>query len=202
MAQGELTKAVFSALRTHLLARCPTLEDLYDNFPSPTQKLKYPSGSVFMGNPRFVPLAPWVLSKGDEITSGPDSGKFPVRRIVGNNELRLQIDLWSDNKAKRHALWKEFFNGFNNNVGVAMGVSLQLADYYGVWCHYSIEDYEFIDSEAESQRSEWRIRVSVLVDCYSVIEQNETLIETIENNLELPNDPIIPPSEDDDDMII
>lgn len=195
MANGELSYSLIKSLSTHLLANCKSLKKVYDNFPNPSQKLEYPCGTIFSGKPTFNPHGDqYVLFKGAVITTGADSGKYPVQRVVGNYEFKFQLDLWCSTKFERHAIWQEFFKGFNNNSS-AMGLSLQLTEYFNTFAHYSITDFDFSDSEEQSQRSEWRIRVGILVDCVAVIERNESLIETIENNVETP-ETIAPPADE------
>jgi len=195
LAQGELSASVIKVLSAHLLARCPSLKKVYANFPNPSQKLEYPSVTVFTGKPKFNPHGDqYVIYKGDVITTGSDTGKFPVRCVVGNYEFNLQLDFWCSTKFERNAIWEEFFSGFNNNSS-AMGLSLIMPEYFNTFAHYSISDFDLSDSEEQSQRSEWRIRVGVLVDCVAVIQRNESLIQTIENTLETP-EMIEPPVEE------
>lgn len=203
MEQGELTASVVKYLSSYLKVECPSLKNAYENFPNPSQVLEYPSLTIInAGKSVFTPYGDqYVIYKGDVIDSGEDIGKFPVRRVVGNHVFNFQLDFWCSSKPERHAIFKEFFNAFNKDTN-AMGLSLQMEDYYNTFAHYSITDLDTSDSEDQSQRSEWRIKIGLVVDCMAVIERNELLIQTIENTLETPNVIPAPVPEDDGVSII
>lgn len=180
------SRALIKGLITHLKANMPSLQDAYDDFPNPNQKLKFPCLSIFAKAPDFKPLMPYVVFKGAVIPSGPDMGKLPVRKVMGSFELKLQIDLWADSKPKRALIETELMNAFAKNTSVA-GISLQLADYFDQWVRYDIDGFDYPDSGEQSQRSEWRTLITVLASCKYIVETNEFVIETIENNLETPD---------------
>ena len=197
---NEVTKTIVKALIVHLKARMPSLLEAYDDFPNPSQPLKMPGMSVFLRKPNFNPLSTYVLSKGALIASGADTGKYPVKRVVGSYDFNMQVDLWCPTKPSRHSMFQEFFAAFNNNAMVS-GLSLQVADYHNQWVRFDMDDPEFVDSQEGSQRNEWRVKIDVLANCKAIVSTNEYLIETIENNLETP-DEIESPTEEESGQII
>ena len=85
-----------------------------------------------------------------------------------------------------------------NKNPVDHGISLQLADYHNEWVRYDLTSIEFVDSEGESQMSEWRIIATVLANVRDIRESVDYLMEQIENKIvaatdELPNPPATPP---------
>lgn len=189
---NELTREISKELIAHLVANMPSIEKAYDDFPNPEQELEYPCLSVFMRTPDYEPCMPYVIYKGAKIFSGPDENKVPVRKVVGSYEFALQIDLWCQSKPQRHEIYEEFFRAFHKDHYVA-GISLQLDGYYNEWARFDLDGIEFVDSEQGSQRNEWRVLINVKANCKAITAQNEFIIETIENNLETPDDIESPP---------
>lgn len=194
-------RALILGLNTFLKANMPSLQATYDEWPNPNQKLKYPCLSTFSRAKTFVPMTPYVIAKGAEVTTGPDAGKYPVKTVMGMWDFQFQIDLWCDSKPTRALAGKELLAAFNKNRSTH-GIDLQLADYHDLWVHYSLADMTYDDSEAGSQRSEWRIKIDVLVNTREVVETFEHLIEEIENNLETPNTIESPPDDSGGTSII
>lgn len=174
--------AVLSALGAHLKANMPSLQQVLLDFPDAGTVLKMPSLTIFSGaSPAFMPLDPYPLEQGDTVNH-----RALVKRVVGEYDLNLQLDLWCPNKLTRSKLWEEFFKAFNPEVS-PMGLSLQLMDYHEIWCRYDLTGYDLGDSEESSQSGQWRARINVLANTRAVIEKTEFVIETIENTLETPD---------------
>lgn len=187
-------RGCIKGLIVHLKANMPSLKQAYDDWPNPNQKLEYPCLSIFSRNPSYMGVNPYVISKGDPIISGPDEDKVPVRTVIGMWDFKFQIDLWADSKPTRAKIEKELMAAFSKDRSTS-GVNLQLTDYFSEWVHFDLADFAYADTEEGSQRSEWRVKVDVLANCREIIETNEFIIETIENNLETPN--TIPSSPED-----
>ena len=198
MANNSVSQAIVSALAKHLKDQVPELQAVYDDFPSPSQKLKYPCATIFTGNPELENLMPYVIAKGSD--ADPDN-KYMVRRVVGHYTFKLQVDVWCETKFDRHRLHELIFTGFNTNAA-QMGISKQLDEYFNEYARYTMTGFKFMDSEEGSQRSEWRVKFDVMVDCKAVIERYEHLMETIENNLETPTDDIEGPLVEASELII
>jgi hypothetical protein len=188
----SLTKGLLSYLRTHI----PSIQQAFDEFPNPSQTLKYPAVSVFLRNPTFTPMMTYVVSKGAELPSG----KRPVRRVVGMYDFSLQLDLWAESKPARFKLLNDFFLAMHHNYQTH-GISLQLPDYFNEWVRFDLAGVEFVGDEGASQRAEWRVKADLLANAKAIVESQEFVIETIENNLETPPE-IAPPPKPPVDLII
>lgn len=190
MAGETATGSIIKALATYLKANVAGLQEVYDDFPSPSQKLKYPSGSIFTGSPKFHALTPYVIWKGSALPNG----KVPYKKVIGQYEFDLQLDLWVASKAQRHEIYELLVAAMNPSP-TAPGLSLQLSSYHNEWARYLIRGLQYPDSEENSQRSEWRVKVDIVADIKCVASFTDYLIQTIENNVETPNE--IQAGEDD-----
>jgi hypothetical protein len=181
VALESCVQAVIEALGVHLKAGMPSLEQVLYEFPAANLLLKYPSLSITIGEPQFMATDPYLLSSGDIVNN-----KALVKRIVGQYDFQLQLDLWCRSKPERFKMYEEFFSAFNAEI-IPMGLSLQLSKYHGVWCRYDMIGYIPVEDEAASQRGEWRARINLLANTRAVREKSEFIIDTIENNLTTPN---------------
>lgn len=180
-------KAVIEALGIHLKENMPRLKQVIYEFPAPGVKLLYPTLSIIHeGNPLFTNLQPYELEKG-----AIANHKAPVQYVVGQYELRLQLDLWCGNKEERYRMYDEFFQAFNKDIN-PMGLSLKLSKYHNLWTRFDQVGQDFPDNQEASQTSEWRARVSILAHCKAVLGKVESIItEPIENNLDVTNNEIV-----------
>lgn len=175
----DSAKFVVDALCVFLKAKMPNLEAVNQEFPAADVLLKYPCVTVTTtGNPEFQNLQPYTLEQGP---LGLDH-KAEVKRVVGMYDYTLQVDIWAKNKVQRLKTFDEFFQAFNEKIS-PMGLSLQLEKYHGVWARYDMTSYAFDDSEAGSQRGEWRVRITVLANCVAVLGRREAIMETIEKHI-------------------
>jgi hypothetical protein len=175
---------VVEKLKTFLLANVAGLAKCYDGFPRPDQALVYPSCTILISNTAFTPMMPYVHRKGEIVENEDETIEALVQRCIGSYEFRLQLDIWCATKPLRHAMWEKFVQAFNKSA--VPGIDLQLTNYFDIFAHYSLSNFEFLDTEPGSQRDEWRIRATVLADCRAIVENTEHLITTIENNLTTP----------------
>lgn len=196
--QKSASRAVVKALMEHLKASMPELAAVYDDFPNHNQALKYPALTVFTNEPKFENLMPYVHSKKD-----PTGISSEVVKVIGQYEFRLQLDLWSKTKFERHDLYESLFRALNPN-SLNPGLSIKLTEYYDLWCRYTFISFSFLGSEPESQRNEFRAKINVIADVKAVTESVESLMDTIENNLEIPSpvEEIDEPESEDDSTII
>ena len=180
------SRSILKTLIAHLESDMPSLVDAHDEFPNANKKLVMPCATVFSKSPKYTPVMPYVISKGTVIASGPDSDKLPVQRVMGQFEFKLQLDLWTTSKPERARLEQELMAAFSQNTAVT-GLALQMVDYYDQWVRYDIVGFDNSDSEASSQRQEWRTKVDIIACCDQIVEANEFVIETIENTLTTPD---------------
>lgn len=181
---ASATLAVMEKLGLYLKDEISELNSVYLDFPSPTQTLKYPCLTIFQNSPTYTNMMPYVITKGAQFTTGPNAGLFPVVKVVGQYEWKLQLDLWCRSKPERYNVYEKLFTVFTReSVG---GLSLQLENYYNLFARYDLVGANFITAETESQKAEWRVKVDVVANCYAVTESAESLMQSIENNLETP----------------
>jgi hypothetical protein len=167
----------------------PSVREVLEDFPEASAELLVPAVSVFSRSPVFVPeLSPYVVA-----TSAVTNNRSTVKKVVGAWDFKLQVDIWCGYKEERFTLFNEFFAAMTNQV-TPNGVSLQLGSYHDTWARYDMEGHAFEDSEMGSQRGEWRVRIDVSAHCRAILEREEFIIQTIETNLETPNN-----IENDDD---
>jgi hypothetical protein len=110
-ARPTAVKAIIEALGAHLKANMPSLAQVLFDFPGANLALKYPSLTIISGNPDFQPLDPYLLSQGATARH-----KASVKRVVGELDLSMQLDLWCRDKVERYNLWEEFFQAFNPEI--------------------------------------------------------------------------------------
>jgi hypothetical protein len=180
---SSVTKEMTKRLAILLKAQMPALLDVIEDFPEPNEQLKYPCVSIMSGSPTFRPQAPFErnVPEAPSLTNGSVKTKY----VVGQYEWKLQLDLWCASKEQRHKLYEQFFNAFNSQWPT-MGLSLTLSGYHDEICRYDLTGYKFDDSEAGSQRKEWRATMSVLADCEAVMERNEFVITRTQITLTTP----------------
>lgn len=181
-----------------------TIRDLvafYDEFPSGNRTLQLPSVSIFantdlvftpQANPSVVkdpiPVDPPTLS-------GEKQTPQPIQWMVGQYDGTLQLDLWAGNKEERDDLTDALFNALNPTIK-PMGLTLPMAEYFGVLCDFLYVGHNFEDTEGSSQTDEWRTKFEILVTCKAVREREEFIIEDSELQLETSttntDDPFVP----------
>jgi hypothetical protein len=172
--------AMVKALATHLR----TLSGLTvrEGWPPANQTLTYPSLTVLTGKPTFTNEMPYEL----EATDPNEDNETVVKRVVGQYDVRLQLDLWARNAYERDAQFERIFAKLNPNID-PMGLSLQLTDYHDLFARFDLVEQEFLDDEATAQRQEWRMRLTVLATCKAVLTKTEYAMIHIENNLTTPD---------------
>lgn len=175
-------KALVREFGDYLRSNMPSVQEVLEDFPEASAELRFPAVSIFSRTPEFSPeLSPYVVGM-----STPVDNRATVKRVVGSWDLAMQVDLWCGYKDERFKLFDEFFAAMTKQV-TPNGLSLQLAEYHGTWARYDMTGHTFDDSEAGSQRGEWRVRIDVSAHCRGIIEREEFIIQTIETNLETPN---------------
>lgn len=179
----SVVKSILALLKTNM----PSIVEGYDDFPTPTQKLKYPSFSVFTQTPEFIPSAlPYVVKNLGKITTpgDPNLGKSKILYCTGHEEFVFQVDFWCSTKPERHYIYEEFKNAINA-IAPAAGTNIKLTDYYDEFIHVFFGKISFADdSEIGSQRGEWRLKVDVTVNIRALQEKLENVIETVETTVE------------------
>lgn len=181
MAISKCVEAVTDALADYFDANMRELEQVLTEFPMANVKLKMPSLTIATGNPVFSNLDPYELEKGAAVSHASS-----VKYVVGMYDFDMQVDLWARTPAERSTMLERFMVVFNRDV-IPMGLRLKLNKYHDVWCNYSMIGHSLDDSEASSQRAEWRATIKLVANTRAVISKSEYLMETIENNLTTPD---------------
>lgn len=176
MEKPSVFKSLMNSFCDYLMAEMDGLQSANAGFPTPSEVLQFPCLTVVLGQPSFEATDPYVVSHG---VKNEETGKTPVRRVVGSYEIPMQVDLWSDYKAKRAPLFDQFFHAVNKRV-IPMGLSLPLPSYYGSIARFHITGFSQPDGEEASQRKEWRAIVNVVCTVNQIIESDEHLVETTE----------------------
>jgi len=144
-----------------------------------------PSLTISSGNPILTPFQPHAYQQ--TIPDGQTKG--PTDFVVGEWDYKLQLDLWCKNKEERSQIFDDFFKGFNKAVGddAPMGLSLQLPNYYNVWCRFDINDLNFLDDESSAERGERRAKIMVLCNVPAIRTQIVPIMKVIETTVETPD---------------
>lgn len=170
-----VTKAIIKELGDHLQTNMRELKEVLLDWPDANRELKYPSLSIFTATPSSVPFIPYQLS-----TTDPKNNKVKTLNVVGQYEWNIQLDFWTGNKEERHVLFQSFVKAFNSQYIKGerenAGLVLALKDYHGIFATYDQTNYSFDDSEAGSQRREWRVQVNILAETKQVLEREQFAI--------------------------
>lgn len=186
----SVSKEVVKKLTEFLKVRIPELQDVIEGWPEPNIALKYPALSVFSGSPvlhrHYAPVRKTI-----ESIDGEDVKVKPVY-VVGDYEWRLQLDFWCGSKPERHRIYEAFYKAFNDQFVKdeyeMLGISLRLEEYHNIIARYNLVSFAFDDSEAGSQRKEWRIKVVVLANCDAILEKEQYKIIETELQLDIATD--------------
>lgn len=176
---NSVTEEVVKRLAVFLKSAMPDLKQILEEFPEASENLDYPSISIFAGEPTHRPQAPVLVHQDDVVAPA----KIKTKYIVGEYEWKFQIDLWASSKKQRHDLYQKFYDAFSNRWPI-MGLSLTLSEYHDVICSYDITGYRFDDSEAGSQRKEWRAKIAVMANCDAIKARDEFAILQTEVTVE------------------
>lgn len=185
------TKEIVKCLADYIKQLMPELEDVLCDWPEPNVVLKYPAMTVFTGAPTHRPFAPYIISN-----TAKGSDKFVSKYVVGDYEWKIQLDMWCSHKPQRHALYERFYQAFNNQFVTeeheTAGISLPLVGYHNTIARYDLVSYNFDDSEAGSQRKEWRTKFGILAHCKAILEREHYKIVETELQDDIRADIVIP----------
>lgn len=172
----EMTKAL--AARLGLI---PGLT-VRDGFPAANLALVMPSLTITVGEPEFMNLQPYEITR-----TAPNVGnQTTVKRVVGQYDFRLQLDLWARSTTERDAFFELIFAKLNPDVE-PMGLRLKLTAYHDEWVAFSLDKHQIVDDEAGAQRQEWRMRFDLLATCKAILSKDEFAMIDIENLLSTPD---------------
>lgn len=179
---SEIT--IVRSLVNYFKTNIPEFTDVLEEFPNPNQDLNYPSLTIdTQGNPEHINQMPTILSKTDNVD---DPDKLDVVWIIGQYNLNLQLDIWSEHKSGRGTLLKKVIDVINKGFienDLPVGISLVLEDYHGGIARYDFVSYNYVDNEQGSQKNEWRAQVKMQVTFPELILKTQPkIIESQINN--------------------
>lgn len=182
--EQKALNALVKGLVTYLETNLPEVDGVIEGFPSPSDKLDYPCASVFLKAPSLRLHSPYTVSK----TAATAPEKSKVLRAYGYYDVAMQVDLWSDYRPKLQELMENFVRLFNPETEKT-GIFVTLSEYHDQKVTYSLTgDIQLVEGEEASQRNEWRAIATVQTGVRAIKEHLEYLMNTIENNLETPDE--------------
>lgn len=189
-SRAFVTKDVLVQLGKHLKKEMPDLKQVLLDFPEANKTLMYPSISLFVQSPDYVPeMNPYVASEVD--ISQFEAPKAKYRYVTGSYDWKIQADIWCQNKEQRHRLYDQFYKAFNSQFPT-LGLTLELEDYFGVLCRYDMVGFNYgDDGELSSQTKEWRVKIDLIGHCKAILEQTQSRIESTSVDVENVNDNVI-----------
>lgn len=185
----DFGKAAVAALVDYLRTNVSGIAQVLSEWPSANIELNYPAISVTTKSAPFTPCDAYLASAGD---IDMDANSAENLYIVGQYDLKLQVDIWARNKEERYTFYDLFFKAFNADI-TPMGLRLQLTDYYDRWISYTSVGYRFEDSQRGSQTEEWRAIVDIECSCDAIMSREDFIItQDVADSLtlELPSQPI------------
>jgi hypothetical protein len=170
-------------LATYLKAPIPELE-IITEWPDAKHKMVLPCLSIItVGTPRIVPGMPILHSKATVLDEDDEPTiNTTTVYIMGHYEAKIQLDLWTDYKAKRNVLYEKLMAAFDKqfvDAGSPQGLSLTLVDYHNCFARYDQTGYTYMDSGDTSQREEWRVKIDVEVSYPRLAEKVESIMAEI-----------------------
>jgi hypothetical protein len=172
-------KEALNTLANYLKENIPELKQAITNWPDPKVQMSLPCISIIpVGTPRITHTMPTLKTLSDS-----DS---PLKRkslyLVGHYDYVLQVDLWTEYQAERDMLFEKILDTFNKQFsdgGPSSGLSLQMTNYHNAFASYEQIGYTYLDSEDNSIRSEWRVKIDVNVMHERFSEREEFVIDEI-----------------------
>jgi hypothetical protein len=167
------------SLAKYLKEELPNVQIL-DDWPDPKVTLAMPTISIIaVGKRDYTHHFPqfWKKSVNPENANLDD-----VVYRVGQYDFTLQLDLWCEYKAQRGELYELVHDALNKeflNQDRPAGLSLVLDDYYDLIARFDQSGYTYLDSEENSQRSEWRVKIDVLVNHSKLTVKTQSRIAEI-----------------------
>lgn len=172
-------KEALKTLANYFQANMPELKQVITNWPDPKVQMSLPCVSIIpVGTPKITHTMPTLKTLSDS-----DS---PLKRkslyLVGHYDYVLQVDLWCEYEAERNDLFEKLLDVFNKQFsdgGPSSGLNLQMENYHNAFASYEQIGYTYLDSEDNSIRSEWRVKIDVAVMHERFSEREEFVIDEI-----------------------
>ena len=183
--QTDAMTALVYELMAHLKSKISDLEVLSE-FPEPNLELSMPTVSIQAGQPEYRAMDPYQFVLGDVVDH-----LAPLKTVIGAYDTVLQLDLWTGSKPERGILREKVIQALNpRSLEGISGLGLKLSRYHDSWANLTIDGIGIDDSEASSQRSEWRSTINVLANCRAIATGDTPVIEETELQMQTTEFPI------------
>lgn len=160
-------QAAVKGLQQYLKDEIALLEErVFDEWPYHGDEMELPAITVITaGTPLYTNYSNHILhSKSVD----PDNAQNDIlKEMIGQFDARIQLDIWTEYKIKRGEIFDLVDNALNKEYlqkDLPQGLSLTLANYHDVIARYDQVGYTYIDGEENSQKSQWRVKVDLLVN--------------------------------------
>lgn len=155
--------AAVRGLQKYLQDNVPELNEVYDEWPYHGDEMNLPCCSIITaGTPEYNNLQPYTYSKIED----PDNELNDIlTEVIAQIDGRIQIDVWTEYKNKRGEMLElitKALNKQNIEEDLPNGLSLLMTDYYNVIARFDQVGYTYMDSEENSQKSQWRVKIDIL----------------------------------------
>lgn len=172
--------AAVRALQTYLKENVEGIAEVYDEWPNHNEELNLPCISLItQGTPVYTNLMPYTYRQ----ETDPDNAQnIKLTEVIGQFDSRIQLDIWTEYKIARGRIFELVHDAMNKELlekDLPAGLSLTMADYHDVIARFDVVGYTYMDSEENSQRDEWRVKLDLLVNYPKVAIKSRPRIDDI-----------------------
>lgn len=171
------------------------LEEVYEDWPNFNDEFCAPSVSVMLaGTPVLTNLMPHVIRREED----PDNALNDlVYEAVGQYDGQIQLDVWCEYKPQRGKIYDLIDKALNDEYytkDLPQGLSLTIPEYHDIIARYDQVGYTYIDSEENSRKTHWRVKVDLVFNHVKVAVksiprmQEITLTHQISDNKNVEDD--------------
>lgn len=136
--------------------------NILEEWPSPEYQNKCVTIAVTtVGEGELQNLMPTVFNRQD---NPEDTSQLLVDYLVGQYNLSIQVDVWTEYKATRNDWYEKIDDLLDSqftNSEQSRGLSLRMVEYFEAIARYDQIGYNYSDSGESAQRSEWRVRFNI-----------------------------------------
>jgi hypothetical protein len=192
--------AAIRGLQKYLQDNVPELKKVYDEWPNPKQEMKLPCASVITaGTPTYMNYSNFIIHSKSQDPEIPQNDIIVEK--IGQFDATIQLDIWCEYKIQRGRIFDLIDNALNKDYlekGIPQGLSLTLADYHNIIARYDQVGYTYIDNEENSQKSQWRMKIDLVVNYSKVAVKSVPRIEEATINHQISDNSDV--SEDNEEL--
>ena len=140
------------------------INKVFVEFPGPNLDLLPPSISLITANSKLMPRMPIAVSSSP--LNPDDNDNLNVIYSVGDYEIDIQMDIWTEYKAQREEVYNQIRKLFDSQIkdDLSYGLKLLIPEYFNSWASYDLGDYSYPDNETMALKGEWRLKVPVIAN--------------------------------------